>query len=248
MGRLYVYRGRRREAVYELDRDTALLGRNLDADIHIEDPLASRRHAMIRPLPDGGLELTDLGSDNGVYVDGERVEKVRLSDGTRLAIGRHILFYRESPEPPSPATAADLRAIADGDQSDEVPGASNTAEHTTAHLPQIKVEDIQRRAAELLEPHIAFERKLNLAPFLLLGDRYVLGYTDDCDVRLAGRAFFVKRAVELLEDKFGTWIAVALHARAGLTVRGEATKMAPLRDGDRFAVGKSELTFHARIG
>jgi len=242
---LYVYRGRRREAVYELEGRSFLIGRNLDADIHLEDPLASRRHAMILPGAGGALELNDLGSDNGVFVDGERVRSVPLKDGTRVAIGRHVLFYKEA-GPASPATAADLRTITDSELG-PVAGVKDTGEHTTAHLPQVKLEDIQRRAAAQLQAHLAFDPKLHMEPLLLEGDRYVLGYTDDCDVRLPGRALFVKRAAELLEDKHGTWFAVALHKRAGLKVRGEPATMTALQDGDTFSVGKLTVTFHSRL-
>jgi len=244
---MYVYRGRKRVAVYEIETGGLLIGRNMDADIHLEDPLASRRHAMILPGSSGNFELNDLGSDNGVYVQGERVGKVDLADGTRIAIGRHVLFYKEAAGPPSPATAADLRSIT-GSDLEKVPGVTDLGERTTAHLPQVKVEDIQRKVADLQAAHVAWEPKLHRDPFPLHGDRFVLGYTDECDLRLPGMALLVRRAVELLEDKHGTWFAVALHKLAGLKVAGEKTAMTALRDGDPITIGKTTLTFHTRIG
>lgn len=63
-----------------------LVGR-VDADITIEDPLISRRHALIRPAA-GSLELEDLGSLNGTWVNGERVEGLRsLRSGDLVRVG-----------------------------------------------------------------------------------------------------------------------------------------------------------------
>jgi class 3 adenylate cyclase len=53
-----------------------IIGR-VDADITIDDPLVSRRHAVVRPAA-GALEIEDLGSLNGTWVNGERVAGPRL--------------------------------------------------------------------------------------------------------------------------------------------------------------------------
>jgi pSer/pThr/pTyr-binding forkhead associated (FHA) protein len=75
-----------------------LLGREA-ADITVEDPELSRRHAIVRPV-DGGLEVTDEGSANGTFVNGNRIhEPTRLADGDRLKVGRSILAA-EVPAPP----------------------------------------------------------------------------------------------------------------------------------------------------
>jgi predicted component of type VI protein secretion system len=64
-----------------------LLGRQA-ADLTLDDPQVSRRHAALRPAPDGGLELEDLGSRNGTWVNGTRVAgTVRLAPGDRVQLG-----------------------------------------------------------------------------------------------------------------------------------------------------------------
>ena len=50
------------------------LGRE-DVDVLMDAPMVSRRHAVVRPV-DGGLEIDDLGSTNGTWVNGERIEGV----------------------------------------------------------------------------------------------------------------------------------------------------------------------------
>ena len=63
-----------------------VVGRREDADIQIRDDGVSRRHASIHVVGEGA-ELKDLGSANGTFVDGQRVDAARLVDGTRLTIG-----------------------------------------------------------------------------------------------------------------------------------------------------------------
>ena len=51
-----------------------VVGRSLGADISLDHPSVSRRHAMLAPLPNGQLRIEDAGGTNGTFVDGERVE------------------------------------------------------------------------------------------------------------------------------------------------------------------------------
>ena len=69
------------------------LGRSPDCHITIEDPLVSRRHAKI-VLTDDGPVVRDLGSRNGVLVNGERVDGERaLQDGDRIRLGTQELVF-----------------------------------------------------------------------------------------------------------------------------------------------------------
>jgi S-DNA-T family DNA segregation ATPase FtsK/SpoIIIE len=69
---------------------TLVIGRD-DADLTIDDPEASRRHAVVRPGTGGlyrGAEIEDLGSTNGTFVDGVRVRgSVALKHGSRVQLG-----------------------------------------------------------------------------------------------------------------------------------------------------------------
>ncbi|HSO55953.1 MAG TPA: FHA domain-containing protein, partial [Actinomycetes bacterium] len=57
------------------------------ADLVIEDPQVSRRHASVRPAGDS-LEIEDLGSLNGTWVNGARLTgKVRLALGDQVRVG-----------------------------------------------------------------------------------------------------------------------------------------------------------------
>ena len=63
-----------------------LIGRSRDCDVTVEDPNVSRRHAELRN-EDGRWIITDLGSTNGVKVNGRRVEQAALEPGDELVFG-----------------------------------------------------------------------------------------------------------------------------------------------------------------
>lgn len=65
------------------------VGRADDNDIVLDDLLVSRHHAELRETKDGDYELVDLGSTNGTYVNGRRVESGVLKELDVVAIGHH---------------------------------------------------------------------------------------------------------------------------------------------------------------
>ena len=64
------------------------IGRATGADFIIDAALVSRVHCRVSALADGELEIRDLESTNGTYVNGERIETARLASGDRLQVGR----------------------------------------------------------------------------------------------------------------------------------------------------------------
>ncbi|WP_159793161.1 FhaA domain-containing protein [Puerhibacterium puerhi] len=78
---------------YLLTGPVTVIGRDPDADIVVDDPGVSRKHLEIRVTPDGVI-ATDLGSTNGLYVEGHQVPAATLLDGNTLTIGRtRIMFW-----------------------------------------------------------------------------------------------------------------------------------------------------------
>ncbi|TWD80658.1 FHA domain-containing protein [Kribbella amoyensis] len=80
-----------------------VLGRGTDADIQINDPGVSRRHAEIRLMPEGPggvrVVLVDLGSTNGTLVNGRRTAEAELTDGSTVRIGNTTMTLRLVDEP-----------------------------------------------------------------------------------------------------------------------------------------------------
>ena len=109
--------GRRLEVVAEL-----VLGRE-EGDVVLDDAEVSRRHAAVRPLT-GALEVADLGSLNGTWVNGARITRpTRLAAGDTLKVGATELTVEAeqlgggratvaSPVPPAAAPAVPMPAFA----------------------------------------------------------------------------------------------------------------------------------------
>ncbi|MGZ8687230.1 MAG: FHA domain-containing protein, partial [Gaiellaceae bacterium] len=70
-------------------RQRLTIGRAEDNDIVLGDLLVSRRHAELRPSPQESFELIDLGSDNGTFVNGRRIQRAVLEPLDVIGIGRH---------------------------------------------------------------------------------------------------------------------------------------------------------------
>ena len=72
-----------------------VIGRAPGCDLCIPDASASRLHALIYTLPDLGYWIADLGSTNGVKVNGVRITGPRqLGDGDSLELGNYVFTYR----------------------------------------------------------------------------------------------------------------------------------------------------------
>ena len=72
--------------------DRMTVGRRPDCDIFLDDITVSRDHALIVRRGDG-IHIDDLGSLNGTYVNRQRIESHRLSDGDELQIGKFKLTF-----------------------------------------------------------------------------------------------------------------------------------------------------------
>jgi hypothetical protein len=80
---------------HSLAPDGIVVGRSRECDITLEDPNVSRRHAEVR-LDDGAWWIVDLGSTNGVEVNGERVTRARLEPDDRIVLGRTELLFEQA--------------------------------------------------------------------------------------------------------------------------------------------------------
>jgi hypothetical protein len=82
-----------RESSFPLAGDTYTLGRHKNNDISISDPKVSSYHARIDRAADGFV-LVDLGSRNGTFVNGKRIETGVLRTGDEVRLGTARLLYK----------------------------------------------------------------------------------------------------------------------------------------------------------
>ncbi|MFC3573512.1 FhaA domain-containing protein [Streptomyces yaanensis] len=79
---------------HQISRATLVLGRSTDADVRIDDPGVSRRHCEIRTGTPSTIQ--DLGSTNGIVVDGQHTTRATLRDGSRIVVGSTTIIYRQA--------------------------------------------------------------------------------------------------------------------------------------------------------
>ncbi|GAA2652809.1 DUF3662 and FHA domain-containing protein [Streptomyces vastus] len=79
---------------HQISRPTLVLGRSTDADVRIDDPGVSRRHCEIRTGTPSTIQ--DLGSTNGIVVDGQHTTRATLRDGSRIVVGSTTIIYRQA--------------------------------------------------------------------------------------------------------------------------------------------------------
>jgi len=86
-----------------LDKDRIILGRGAGVDVLLDDVSVSHQHAALE-LAGAGFRIRDLGSTNGVRVNGGRVAAADLKHGDRLEIGSLSFRYLVEARRASPPT------------------------------------------------------------------------------------------------------------------------------------------------
>jgi S1-C subfamily serine protease len=118
---LTIRSGEQRGLVAAVDGKPFLLGRGEECDLTLEDAKVSRRHAQLEPLDDGRIMLRDLGSSNGTYVNGKRVETMVLSGREQLQLGDTVLV--SASEAPGPSRGSTVLGALSGVFAGERPSA-----------------------------------------------------------------------------------------------------------------------------
>jgi signal transduction histidine kinase len=105
---LFVVQGADQGKRFELKERAYGLGREGSNAIRLHDHEVSRRHAEVRREVEG-FRVVDLGSANGIYVNGQAVEQAQLKSGDQIRLGQTVILFDESP----PAATRDLTARVD---------------------------------------------------------------------------------------------------------------------------------------
>ena len=117
-----------------------LIGRTSDCQLSLDDALVSRRHALLTVEPEG-VFIEDLGSRNGVFVNGARITSVtRIHDGDALRVG-----------------SQELRLFGIEDEADQHPASRPKGSKLSTTMQDVRLEDLipsdtERAAASRLRP------------------------------------------------------------------------------------------------
>src|SRR5690349_8110315 len=165
------------DQVFELRRGSALtVGRALTSDVALLDPTVSRRHASL-VADESGIDLNDLGSSNGTFVNGARIEKARVAPGDVLTFGKlsfdvSVSEVSENGQDSESAryapTIVRQRAVPDASTAFadalRASGPQSVIDETAVVLPD--EERVRQKLALLLEVSKALTRALDVATLL----------------------------------------------------------------------------------
>lgn len=105
-----------------------IVGRSSDLDMVLVEDMVSRKHAKIS-TKSGQVIITDMGSTNGTFVNGEKIQKTRLKEGDRILIGTSILkVVAASTAQVSPSEARERLAAVGESKRNEGSSMSGTLE------------------------------------------------------------------------------------------------------------------------
>jgi pSer/pThr/pTyr-binding forkhead associated (FHA) protein len=224
MPKLTLVLDRKPVQVYELEQPVIRIGRGETSDVLIDNVSVSRRHAEIRE-ESGAWLLRDLGSSNGTFLNGQRVQTDQpLRPGDEISLGKFsILFERVLAEPLGDAPV--------------LPGAAESG--VTLHLRPEEVERMHRAAAQRRHAQLQWEAGGQKGTHYLEGPGALVGRTALCDLRVpAGprQHVLVMRGAEGFEVRNLTWFR-------RMRVAGAVVPRATLKSGDTIEIGPLRMTF-----
>lgn len=221
--------GDKQLGVFSLAGGEATIGRTPGNTIIIDNAGVSRRHAVIRVKGDK-VVLEDLGSANGTFVRGQRIEEYELRDGDEIAIVKHRLVYRV---PKDAEAHARLEPMPDVGQKTMYIDASTVAQAVGGR------QGGRSDAGTTLRPRLILP---DLKKFALEEEEVRLGSGPGCQIQLSGM-FVGKVHAKIVRGKDGQLKIHHLSGLAGTRVNGEKVAEHLLKHGDEIEIGKQKLLF-----
>lgn len=217
----------------EFEQETILIGRDPDCDVHIDNLGVSRKHAKVEQQGDIYV-LTDLASNNGTFVRGDRIVSYNLNHGDEFSIGKFTIAVDLGKQ----ATAPKVQKPVDNLANPEL----------TLAVDAKDMEMMQRERASRLKAYIAY-----LAPSGRKEQQPIqktttfFGKLRSCDFPTHGW-FLAPRHALIVRDNNGFRL-INVSAKKPAQLRGANDKTwkivddERLNNGDVFRIGKSEFEF-----
>ena len=223
--------GREVVGVYTFTKSPITVGRDADLDIVIDNPSVSRRQVVFR-RGESGWFLEDLGSSNGTFLGGERIDgPTSVRPGDEVGFGKYSILFDQAVGQAKSAPHRTSQATA--------PSHDGTIHIKPSEVKELLQGSGRRRGAQLLwrcgkdeGVHYFVD-----APAVLVG-------TDElCDVKVPKAP--THHILAIREN--GRCQIRNLHGFARMRTDTGVTRMANLEDGDKVRIGPLELVFVADI-
>jgi len=206
-----------------------VIGRTPDCDITIDNPAISRKHAAIEYKEEGYL-LTDLGSSNGTFLNGEKITgPTPLKPGDVVGLAKFELLFQDTPQ-------SEVQKMVGGLESMEATMMVDAEKMAKAF-----------QAAGGAAPAASGPRKLvvlkgeaNIKELPVERDVVTIGKADTCDLIIKG--FFLDKVEATLTQREGKYYLIPIGGSVKFNNEKLAKEQA-LKVGDTFTVGKTIVAF-----
>jgi len=236
MPKLTLLLGRRTMQAYDFKQPSIVVGRDDGADVLIDNPSVSRRHAEIR-LTDDGWVVQDLGSSNGTFLKGSKIEGAQsIGLGDEIGLGKFSIIFGKA------LGEGEVPVATPSPMADPTPPRQPTMAPAegTMHINPHEVKALLKEADRKKRAHFIWESGGQRGTHYLSDQPAVLIGTDDlCDLRVPkGPKHHV-----LIMTIDGSCEVRYLAVFGSMTVKGRATKRARLKNGDVIESGGLKVTF-----
>ncbi len=202
------------------------IGRKVDNDLVIEDGAVSGRHARIVKIQ-AVYFIEDLGSTNGTYIDGNKIDRKQLRDADVVTIGKHKLLFMEDVEdvvkavPQAGGFSDKTTFLRSGDHSSPSP--------TKRQMGVVKV--VSGRT----------DRK----QYKLNKQLTIIGSEPDASIRLTG--FFAPKTAAMIGRRGDGYYVTVAAKKTGVQLNDLAVEgQADLKDGDVLEVAGVKMYFYLK--
>jgi pSer/pThr/pTyr-binding forkhead associated (FHA) protein/Tfp pilus assembly protein PilF len=244
MAKLIVKKGEEVIEEFLLKEEGLGIGRGEGNDILLSDRSVSRRHARVTREGKRWF-LEDLGSSNGTFIEGRKIEKEELIPGTEFRIGKFNILFEEEKKPVVDEEYTTIDKDEEGTAVAEKPKEGTRLEEIDPErtvcrdkLPEDIGEDFQKAMLVALRgPRQGETYRLNNSEFTIgRGEENQLTITDP-SVSLSHAVIIPQGELFLLKD---------LESKNGTLVNGKQIKEKTLKMGDIIKIGPQELRFVER--
>lgn len=234
MPKLTLLLGRRTMQAYDFKQPSIVVGRDDGADVLIDNPSVSRRHAEIR-LGDNGWVVEDLGSSNGTFLRGQKIEGPQsIGLGDEIGFGKFTIVFGKA------LGEGEVPVATPSPMADKPAPAPSPVAEGTMHINPHEVKELLKEADRKKRAHFVWESGGQRGTHYLSDQPAVLIGTDElCDLRVPKGP---KHHVLLLTID-GECEVRYLAMFGSMTVRGQGTKRSRLKNGDVIEASGLKITF-----
>lgn len=238
-----------RRTVVPFLRQEITIGRQEGNTIRLTERNVSRHHARLL-RHNGSIRVEDLGSYNGVRVNGERIEgAAELHAGDRIQIGDYQLAIDDgvlqAARDRTPTRELDMRPRTTSERPHPHESAGGSSGRSESSGQERTTPGSTPTPDAPNAPHLlALNTELAGREFACAGENLKLGRSPDNDIVLEHPSLAATQA-RLIREASGEWQIVDLESSNGLLVNGQTFGVARLRYGDLVELGELKLKFLA---